>query len=166
MNITNVRGLNDNPALGSPRTFTATCTSCHDTPDVGDHSAPLPLDIGMAHSQLPGFETDANIIAGLNELTPPDLPVYLIRGCPDPFNPGQGAMIYTTDPGRALITGKCADLNRVKGPILRGLGARAPYFHNGAAATRLQVVNFYNKRFQMGLTPRESSQLAAFLGTL
>ena len=32
------------------------------------------------------------------------------------------------------------DLNRVKGPILRGLAARAPYFHNGAAASLLQAV--------------------------
>ena len=28
-----------------------------------------------------------------------------------------------TDPGRALITGQCADIGKVKGPILRGLAA-------------------------------------------
>ncbi|MGH8142084.1 MAG: hypothetical protein ACREU2_06150 [Steroidobacteraceae bacterium] len=166
MTITDVRGLNDNQSLGSPATLTATCTSCHDAPNVGDHSAPLPLDIGMAHSLLPGFETDPNVIAGLRELAPPDLPVYLFAGCPDPFNPGHAAPIYTTDPGRALITGKCADLNRVKGPILRALAARAPYFHNGSAATLQQVVNFYNKRFQMRLTHRQVDQLAAFLASL
>jgi hypothetical protein len=164
MTISDVRGLNDNPAFGSPNSLKATCTSCHDAPNVGDHSAPVPIDIGMAHSL--GFETDANVIAGLKELTAPDLPVYRITGCPDPFNPGQATVIYTTDPGRALITGKCVDLERVKGPILRGLAARAPYFHNGSAATLLQVVEFYNKRFQMDLTPRQISQLAAFLATL
>jgi cytochrome c peroxidase len=54
----------------------------------------------------------------------------------------------------------------VKGPILRGLAARAPYFHNGAAATLEQVVAFYNLRFQMGLTASEMADLVAFLKTL
>jgi cytochrome c peroxidase len=73
---------------------------------------------------------------------------------------------YTTDPGRALFTGHCADLGRVKGPILRGLASRAPYFHNGAAASLEQVVDFYNLRFQMGLTAQEKSDLVAFLKSL
>jgi cytochrome c peroxidase len=67
-------------------------------------------------------------------------------GCPDPFNPGQPASFYTSDPGKALITGLCSDFNRGKGPILRGLAARAPYFHNGAAADQHELVNFYNER--------------------
>ena len=48
--ITNVRGLNDNVALGKPTSFVGHCTTCHDTPNVGDHSLPLPLDIGTSHS--------------------------------------------------------------------------------------------------------------------
>ena len=64
----------------------------------------------------------------------PDLPVYLISRCPNPFNAGQPESFYTTDPGKALVSGLCSDFNRGKGPILRGLAARAPYFHNGAAA--------------------------------
>ena len=51
-----------------------------------------------------------------------------------------------TDPGRALITGKRADIGKPKGPILRGLAARAPYFHNGSAATLRDVVEFYERR--------------------
>jgi cytochrome c peroxidase len=54
----------------------------------------------------------------------------------------------------------------VKGPILRGLAGRAPYFHNGSAATLLQVVRFYNARFQMGLSEAQQSQLVAFLNSL
>jgi cytochrome c peroxidase len=54
----------------------------------------------------------------------------------------------------------------VKGPILRGLAARAPYFHNGAAATLLQAVNFYNQRFSMNLTQEQKVQLVAFLNSL
>ena len=96
----------------------------------------------------------------------PDLPIYAISGCPDPFNPTQLALLYTSDPGKGLITGQCGDLNRVKGPILRGLAARAPYFHNGAAANLLEVVNFYNQRFQMNLTPRQKTEVVAFLNSL
>ena len=65
-----------------------------------------------------------------------------------------------------LISGKCADLGRIKGPILRGLAARAPFFHNGAAGTLDQVVEFYNLRFGMGLTSREKADLVAFLRSL
>jgi cytochrome c peroxidase len=97
---------------------------------------------------------------------PADLPVFRIDGCADPFNPGTSAPLYTTDPGKALISGQCSDLNRVKGPILRGLAARAPYFHNGAAASLRQVVDFYDKRFNMQLSDRQKADLSACLGSL
>ena len=164
--ITNVRGLNDNAALGRPTSFVGHCSTCHDTPGVGDHSLPVPLDIGTSHSPLPGQESDPAIVAALAQLSSPDLPVYEVNGCPNPFNAGQPASFYTTDPGRALITGNCSDLNRIKGPILRGLAARAPYFHNGAAASLLEVVNFYNQRFQMNLTQDQKRALVAFLNAL
>ena len=57
-------------------------------------------------------------------------------------------------------------MNRVKGPILRGLAARAPYFHNGAAQNLTELLNFYNQRFQMNLTQEEMSDLIAFLNSL
>lgn len=66
----------------------------------------------------------------------------------------------------ALITGKCADIGKVKGPVLRGLAGRAPYFHNGAAATLSDVVEFYNQRFNLNLTDQQKSDLVAFLQTL
>jgi cytochrome c peroxidase len=71
-----------------------------------------------------------------------------------------------TDPGRAMISGKCADVAKVKGPILRGLAARAPYFHNGSAATLDDVVTFYDQRFGINFTDQEKSDLVAFLKTL
>ena len=166
LTITNVRGLNDNAALGNPTSFKGTCTTCHDAPGVGSHSLPLPLDVGTSHSANPSYESDPLIAAALSQLSMPKLPVFLISGCPDPFNPGQTASFYTTDPGKALISGHCSDFNRVKGPILRGLAARAPYFHNGAAATLDEVVSFYNERFQMGLTQQQKDDLVAFLDSL
>jgi cytochrome c peroxidase len=58
----------------------------------------------------------------------------------------------TTDPGRALVTGAWKDVGKLKGPILRGLSSRAPYFHNGSAQTLGDVVDFYEKRFTVSFT--------------
>ncbi len=175
LTIAAVRGLNDNVSLAHELSaslpiapFQGTCTTCHNTPNVGNHSFPLPLDIGTVHD--PNTESDPQIAAGLSELSPPDLPVFAVTGCPNPFpnplNPGAPFVIYTTDPGKALISGLCSDLNRTKGPILRGLAARAPYFHNGAARDLKELVSFYNRRFQMNLTETEKAQLIAFLNSL
>jgi cytochrome c peroxidase len=175
LTITGVRGLNDNATLAKAlgvavpiASFPGTCTTCHDTPNVGDHSVALPLDIGTGHDLA--NETDARIAQGLSQLSFPAVPVYEITGCPnplaDPTQPAEPYVIYTTEPGKALISGLCSDVNRIKGPILRGLAARAPYFHNGAARDLKELVNFYNQRFQMNLTDEEKSQLIAFLNSL
>lgn len=154
--------ISDVPGLTTgTQTIAGTCTTCHDTPNVGDHSFPLPLDIGTGHSLQ--YETDPNIIAGLQQLQQPTLPVFQLV-CTQGSEAGQ--TFYTTDPGKALISGQCSDISRIKGPILRGLAARAPYFHNGAAGNLSQLVNFYNKRFQIGLSPQQMQDLINFLQTL
>jgi cytochrome c peroxidase len=84
-------------------------------------------------------------------------------GTPGPL---YGKVYRVTDPGRALITGRCKDIGKFKGPILRGLAARAPYFHNGSAASLEDAVNFYDRRFNMHLTNNEKADLVAFLATL
>ena len=137
--ISGVAGLNDK--VGGP--ITGTCTTCHDAPNVGDHSVPLAIDIGVSSAAR----------------RTPDLPLYTIL-CND------GREVQTTDPGRALVTGRCDDIGKMKGPILRGLSARAPYFHNGSAATLGDVVDFYNTRFGIGLSAQERRDLIAFLGSL
>ena len=96
----------------------------------------------------------------LNPLGVSYLPVITLR------HKVTAAEITTTDPGRALVTGKWVDIGKFKGPILRGLSARAPYFHNGSAESLKDVVEFYNIRFVMGLTESEQADLAAFLSTL
>ena len=166
LTIGNVRGLNDSPALGTPASFVGHCSSCHDTPNVGNHSLPLPLDIGTAHTSESALESDPAILAAVAQLSMPDLPIYLISGCPNPFAPGEPESFYTTDPGKALITGNCSDFNRIKGPILRGIAARAPYFHNGAAANLHELVDFYDQRFSMNLSAEQKADLIAFLNSL
>jgi cytochrome c peroxidase len=170
LTISDVRGLNDNSALGATPVppFQGTCTTCHDAPNVGNHSFPLPLDIGTGHDSA--NESNPQIANGLSQLNFPDVPVYEITGCPNPFQqagqPAEPFVIYTTDPGKALTSGFCSDVNRIKGPILRGLAARAPYFHNGAAQDLNALINFYNLRFQMNLTEEEKSDFVAFLNSL
>ena len=151
--ISGVTGLNDLP--GVPASFNGTCTTCHNTPNVGNHSVPLAINIGVTdYPALPALD-----ISGL--------PVYTFHcsaGAVTPIN--KGSSIQTTDPGRALSTGKCADIGKTKGPILRGLAARAPYFHNGSAATLADVVEFYDQRFHLNLTRQQKEDLVAFLQTL
>jgi cytochrome c peroxidase len=94
------------------------------------------------------------------------LPVYTIECTVANNDDEDNREIHTTDPGRAMITGKCADIGKVKGPVLRALAGRAPYFHNGSAATLSDVVEFYNQRFNLNLTDQQKSDLVAFLQTL
>jgi len=162
MQLTDVPGLNDNPALGSPAVVVGTCGTCHDAPNIGTHSLPLAFDIGTSH--LIASETDTNIIGGLQALSPPTLPIYQIAGCTNAI--GDPVVYVTTDPGVALSTGQCADINHMKVPGLRGLAARGPYFHNGSAANLSQVVQFYSTRFQMNLNPQQLVDLQNFLAAL
>ncbi len=79
--ITGVGGLND--ALNIPL-IEGTCTTCHSSPNIGNHSVGLPLNIGL---------TDAS-------RRTPDMPLYTLQ------NKTTSLTVQTTDPGRALITGK------------------------------------------------------------
>jgi cytochrome c peroxidase len=96
--IENVRGVNDTLGVAA---LPGTCTTCHNTPNVGNHSTSLPLDLGLTSAAV----------------RTPDLPLYTFR------NRTTGELFQTTDPGRALITGKWKDMALFKGPILRGLAA-------------------------------------------
>jgi hypothetical protein len=143
INITGVAGLNEDLKLAS---IPGTCGTCHDSPNMGNHSVSAPLNIGVGDLDSP--------------LNVTYLPVITLR------NRTTGEIKTTTDPGRALVTGLWKDVGRVKGPNLRGLASRPPYFHNGSARSLTEVVDFYDKRFKVGFTPREKMDLVAFLNTL
>ncbi|GAC1409101.1 MAG: hypothetical protein NVSMB6_08760 [Burkholderiaceae bacterium] len=141
INIVGVNGINDD--LKIP-VLKGTCTTCHNTPGAGNHSTPLPLNLGLSD--------------GVRRT--PDQPLYTLR------NKLTGESIETTDPGRALLTGLWRDIGRFKGATLRGLAARPPYFHNGSAKDLDEVVKFYNTRFNIGFTSEEIADLGAFLKAL
>jgi hypothetical protein len=143
INITDVAGLNDDLNLA---VIPGTCGTCHDSPNAGNHSLSVPLNIGV------GDQTSSLDLGYL--------PVFTLQ------NKTTGEIKTTTDPARALITGLWKDLGKTKGPVLRGLPARAPYFHNGSAASLGDVVDFYDKRFSIGLSAQEREDLIAFLNTL
>jgi cytochrome c peroxidase len=156
--ISGVDGLNDGLGIAQ---ITGTCSTCHNTPNVGDHSTSVPLNLGLSAAAPPGLPVQA--IAGQpNQST---LPLYTLENI-NPQSPSRGTLIQTTDPGRALITGHWSDVGKFKGPILRGLAGRAPYFHNGSAASLDQVLDFYNSRFAIGLTAQQHADLVAFLRSL
>ncbi len=142
--ITGVAGLNDLPGL---QIVNGTCTTCHDTPNAGNHSLSLAIKIGTTDfPAVPALDTTG-------------LPVYTVT-C------ANGSQLKVTDIGRAMVTGKCSDVGKLKGPILRGLAARAPYFHNGGARTLLDVVDFYDQRFSLKLTNQQKQDLVNFLNVL
>jgi cytochrome c peroxidase len=144
LNITDVAGINDEAAFGTPKVVAGTCTTCHDSPNAGNHSTSVPVDIGLV----------------AEERRTSDLPLYTLR------NKTTGEEKSVTDPGRAMVTGLWKDIGKFKGPILRALAARPPYFHNGAAADLDAVVEFYDERFHINLSRQEKSDLVAFLRTL
>jgi hypothetical protein len=142
--IAGVSGINDEAAFGKPAVVMGTCTTCHDTPNGGNHSVVAPLNIGLvdeAHRR-------------------PDMPLYTLR------NKTTGQIVKVTDPGRAMISGKWAHIGRFKGPMLRNLAVRAPYFHNGLADDLEAVVDFYDTRFHIGFSRQQRADLVAFLRAL
>ena len=139
--IRGVAGLND--LTGKPA-IKGTCSSCHSAPDVGSNALPLLLNTGIAD----GARRTA------------DMPLYTLR------NKQTGATVQTTDPGAALTTGKWADIGKFKVPSLRGLETQSPYMHNGFSGELLDILDFYDTRFQIGLSAQEKADLRAFLVTL
>jgi cytochrome c peroxidase len=167
INITGVAGINDDVlagglVMGGIPSFTGTCGTCHDTPNVGNHSFPTPLNIGTGD---PDPSNSSVNLGGLDVSYLPSITVCKLDLTTTPPTP-TSICKTTTDLGQALIDGRYAHVGKIKGPILRGLSARAPYFHNGSAQTLMDVVHFYEGRFGLVLTPQEESDLVAFLGVL
>jgi hypothetical protein len=127
-----------NPASGR------SCRGCHNAANNGSNINGTLFDIGASRA----------------ELRQPGMPLYTVR------NKTSLEQRQTTDPGRALRSGRWADMDRFKTPSLRGISARAPYFHNGIAATLTDVVQHYELALAFDFTPAEEADLVAFLEAL
>ena len=165
INITGVTGINDDASNGGLVTgglgsLQGTCGTCHDTPNVGNHSFPTPLNIGT------GDPDPSNTTANMGGLDISYLPLITVCKTDSATALPSSDCKTTTDLGQALIDGNFDHVGKIKGPVLRGLSARAPYFHNGSAQSLMDVVRFYEMRFGLALTPQEESDLVAFLRSL
>lgn len=155
--VSGVDGFNDRSDVGGDLDE-ATCSSCHGVFASGGDFVPNPqMNIGVGGTGV--------LFGGLPAV--PDLPRFTLT-CDADAQPGFAGYgpIVTNDPGLALITGKCADIGKFTVPQLRALAAREPYFHDGSARTLAEVVQFYDRRFTMGLTAEEQRDLASFLAAL
>lgn len=134
-----------------------TCSTCHDGHNSGS-SAPTQSqqNTGIGGASL-GFGGPA---------PDPALPIFRVTCKAGAATSFQGPTMLTNDLGRAMISGKCADVGLVTVPQLRGLASQAPYFHDGSAAGLADVVKFYNTRFNIGLSAQEAADLTNFLNAL
>ena len=120
------------------------CGSCHNAVNNGTNINNVLFDVRVASA----------------EARTPDLPLYTFR------HRATGETRQLTDAGRGNVTGLWNDLGRFKTPTLRALAARAPYFHNGTAATLDDVVRHYEQFLGFSFSPEERADLVAFLNAL
>lgn len=156
------------------------CTTCHATTNIGNHfdarffvrlgsdSVRILHQLAEAHPEEPSLQDFVKRTRVL--------PQYCLRstaaGAPTldqvscgKFH-GKGSIpgdTITSDPGRAMQTGKWADIGKFKPPILRALAVRSPYFHGSAADSTVSIIDFYNARFNIGLTQQEKDDLVRFV---
>lgn len=146
--------------LGNP--IKRTCSTCHGMHMTGMDTANGWMDLGTTNHPW-ALEPPESPWA--DEL--PEMPLFKITCSDDlPPHPFLGRTIYTQDPGRALISGKCEDVGAIVIQQFRGLSARAPYFVNGSAADLHEVVDFYDRRFNIRFTEQERIDLVNFLSVL
>ncbi len=137
--------------LGNP--IKRSCATCHNSQMTGMDNGPGWIDLGTT-----------------TQPTAPDmphLPLFKLtchaKARPHPY---LGRVVFTHDPGRALISGKCADIGSITLQQMRGLSARAPYFSNGSAKTIEAIVDYYDTRYKIGYTKQERRDLVNFLSAL
>jgi hypothetical protein len=148
--VSDSAGIN-NMGFGSP--VRNPCAFCHNMQRTGMDVAPGQVDLGTTN--MPHANPS------------PELPLFkLTCKAGYPPHPHLGRVVYTQDPGYALTTGKCADIGKITIQSMRGLAARPPYFSNGSAATLREIIDFYDRRYQMGLSEQEKQDLGNLMGVL
>lgn len=129
------------------------CNFCHNMYRFGNDVAPGQVDLGTTNEP---FADPA-----------PDLPLFRLT-CRPGFraHPHLGRVVLTSDPGYALTTGRCRDIGKITIQSMRGLAARAPFFASGSARTIRAIVDYYERRYRMGLTEQEKQDLTNLMSVL
>lgn len=148
--VKDVAGIN---SMGFGNPVRNSCAMCHNMHGAGIDVAPGRIDLGTTNSP---FAKAA-----------PELPLFKLTckpgAKPQPFI---GRVVYTQDPGYAMTTGRCEDIGKIMTQQMRGLAARAPYFANGSAATLEELVDIYDRRFNIQLNQQEKLDLVNLMKVL
>jgi hypothetical protein len=120
------------------------CGGCHNIANNGQHINGAMFDVGASRP----------------EVADSSRAVFTFQSRVD------GSIVRSTDPGLGLRDGNFKNLNKFKTPNLRGLAARAPYFHGGTAETLEDVVDHYEDQLGFDFTSDEEKDLVAFLKAL
>ena len=120
------------------------CNGCHNAVNNGSNVDGRLFDVGASQAQF----------------RKPGMPLYTMK------NKATLETRDTTDPGRALRSGRWIDMDRFKTPSLRGIVARPPYFHNGIAANLTEAVRHYETALEFEYSDQEREDLVAFLEAL
>ena len=147
--ITDSAGINSRIGFGNP--VRNSCVFCHNMSQMGNDVAPGQVDLGTTN--LPFADPAA------------DMPLFRVTCLKEP-HPHYGRVILTYDPGFALTSGRCADVGKITLQSMRGLSARAPYFANGSAKDLRTVVDFYDRRYNIGYTEQEKVDLVNLMSAL
>ena len=148
--IDNSAGIT-NMGFGNP--VRNSCAFCHNMQRTGMDVAPGQVDIGTTN--VP----HAN--------SAPHMPLFKLTCRADVRpHPHLGRVVYTQDPGFALTTGKCIDIGKITIQQMRALASRPPYFANGSARTIREIVDYYERRYRIGLTEQEKQDLTNLMSVL
>jgi cytochrome c peroxidase len=80
------------------------------------------------------------------------------RGAPI-VGPNLVPQLFTTDPGRAAITGDPGDFEAFDMPQLRGIARTAPYFHDNSIDTLERVIDIYSRNVLGAIPALELPQI-------
>lgn len=147
--ITDSAGMNGPVGFGNP--VRNACAFCHNMSYMGMDVAPGQIDLGTTTQPFADPQ--------------PHLPLFRVTctGRPHPF---YGRTILTSDPGYALTTGRCEDVGKITLQTLRSMPSRAPYFSNGTARTLRDVIDYYDRRYNIQYTEQEKQDLVNLLSAL
>jgi hypothetical protein len=148
-----VRGSAGINSMGFGDPVRNSCAMCHNMMGSGIDVAPGRIDIGTTNEPF--------------AKPSPELPLFKLTCAasarPHPF---LGRVVYTQDPGYALTTGRCEDIGKITTQQMRGLAGRAPYFSNGSAASLRELVEIYDRRYNIRFTEQETQDLVNLMKVL
>jgi hypothetical protein len=152
-----------------PGEWAGACALCHSGPMLNQTDS---FFVTATFGLVPAGTRFQSV--GVSELNEAANPIHQFNW----VNPdGTRTVVWSPDPGRALITGRIdqpgpsSDLNSFKIPTLWGVKNTAPYFHDNSAKTLEDVAAHYARFFltlpdPVILTPQDQADIVAYMKLL